>query len=326
MSGYETGSPDVFYDGFSAETIPMEERFESMLEVNYFGRLDFGTGSINAEDVSEKFFRAQLDQVADDGLTSMADFNKLYGICMDGRTVVSNELGSQVAPRPEVIGGPSGFGWYVATLGSFSLFKPGMTPLDQFIIVNKQLVEAGFQLGMHHICGAARGVQAVIERYGEAYDDINQYIGAGAQKVLKANAGRQNLHILHGIDATVKNIVNNGDDFTEDTMLAVVRDLSGPEAIVRLDQGTDDHNTAGHEEGGLLFVDIDNAVVNKSKLAGQLFVQNRAYARKIVKTLAGNDIEARHRGLAIADQLPIAAVSVLGKGQHVGEVSGQLAA
>ena len=136
----------------------LNQEHDANLGITYNGRVDFGVGAINAEETTQEQFIGQLKYIAGNGLEYVPNYEQLFGNCMDGRGDDKTLGGIDVTPRPKLLGGPSVFGWYVATAGNFSILEGIEDPVEQFTVINKQLHKAGFKLGMHVECGAARGV------------------------------------------------------------------------------------------------------------------------------------------------------------------------
>ncbi|MCX6727533.1 MAG: hypothetical protein NTX11_01845 [Candidatus Saccharibacteria bacterium] len=288
---------------------------------HYLGRIDFGKGSIDARDITEEQFMDHLNTVSEQFLMFVPDLRQRYGGCMDGRGNLQTDTGKPVAPRPKVIGGPSLFAHNVATVAGLSIVSDIDDPLEQFAIVNKKLVEAGFHLGMHRECGAARGAKAVLETHIENFDTINQHLGTRSREVAMNN-GKHLDDIRKSLEIAYRKI-SQSPKFTEDNMIEIVQKLDGLDAIVNL-RVDHDHSNHGHDEIGLGFVDVENAVVLKDasieNTGKQVFWQVVRYGRSIVQALARTQAEFE-RGIIVADQLPIAGIGTLGVGQHVGEIS-----
>lgn len=296
---------------------------------NYLGRIDFGSGNIDAEDVTVEEFKNQLEVIRVNHLDFISDLRLVHGSCMDGRNDIKTESGNiLVGARPKIIGGPSLFAWNVASIGGFSVLNDVDRPIDQFAEVNRLLVEAGVFLGMHRVCGAAMGAAPVTENYTDYFEQIHKHVGAEARALGELNGGKYLTEIREGAGQTNKKIVAAGNSFTEDKMIKVVLDLGGPEAVTHLEVDHE-HETHGHEEDGLVFMRVRNAIISKERVNEEtgrmLFYNNSLYARRIVEVLARTK-EELIKGIIIADQLPIAGVATLGKGQHVGELTGHFLA
>lgn len=244
---------------------------------------------------------------------------------MDGRNNLVDELGNPFAPRLKVKGGSSVFAFNIAAYGQFEILKGVTRPLDQFVTVNKRLLERNINLGMHHGCGAARGAGGVAENYFENLKPIHALSGENVKRSLAEQHGKRELAIRDGALQTAESIQKYGDDFTEENMHAVVRQLSGPEAIVHLEVD-EDHPNHGHTEQGLVLLRVPHAKIDKPAViaaGADLFYHNVVYAQQIVRALASNPEEVA-RGDILADTLAIAGVATLGSRQHVGELTGEL--
>lgn len=291
------------------------------IEVRYVGRVDFGQGNIDATDVSMEEATKQAETVAREGLIQVTDYKDEYGGCMDGRDNDVNELGQGFPPRPKVIGGPSVFGWYVAAIGDFLILSdPDVnTPLKQFKIVNERLKEAGFKLGMHYECGAARGVKPVVNVYNQMFEGISELSGEDAKKLAENDERIEKIRA--GIQTVQNELAEAGEKFTEGKMHNIVRTLDGKEALIHL-KTDHNHPNHGHEEQMLLRLRTPHTKIDKPTVISKgvkAFYSNEGYASALVEALAQTD-EERARGLIIADHLPLAGVATLGRGQHVIEL------
>ncbi len=296
---------------------------------NYLGRVEFGIGNIDASDVTKEEFTEQLENIKDNHLEFVSDLRLVHGSCMDGRSDVMTEAGNRVqGTRPKIIGGPSLFAWYAASIGQFEILEGIENPIDQFAAVNQKLVQAGIFLGMHRACGAARGVVPVLENYATNFSKIHQLVGAEARAVSELKDGKYMKEILEGAEQAYKTATTAGDSFSEEEMLKVVLALGDPEAVTHLEVDLE-HETHGHQEDGLIFMRIRNAMISKASVneeTGRMFFYNNSlYARGIIEVLARNQDELA-KGVIIADQLPIAGVATLGRQQHIAELTGQLLA
>lgn len=325
------GEKDPFMSG-GAETMPTNEvkkvetiDFLELPKANYLGRINFGDGNIDASEMSAEDYMSQVDWIANNALVFTPDIRQLYGGCMDGRSNIITDGGNEVLHRPKVIGGPSLFAWYVASIGNFSVLEGSNNPIEQFTLVNKILKSNGFRLGMHRECGAARGIVPVLEHYANNQSEINSLIGAKAKSYADYNNGIFLDQISEGVENTY-NLSRSSEDFIEESMLEIVKDIDGPDAVINL-AADHEHPTHGHDEKGLIFVRVKNGVVYKDVVnentGVQSFYQNIRYAKSIIETLVRTP-EELGRGLIIAEQLPIAAVSTLGRNQHVSEITGNV--
>lgn len=308
----------------SAQQVYNEE-FEANLGINYLGRVDFGQGNIDASNVTVPEFMGQLDYIGTKGLVRVPDMLQVYGGCMDGRGNMTTLAGNQVPPRPKVIGGPSLFSWYVASLGNFKVLDGESNPTRQFERVNTILHNNGFRLGMHVGCGAAAGVEPILGNYNEQYENITNVIGSEARELIKPDGPVSETGIREGIFRT-RDRVSTTSDFNEENMHRIIRRIDGDDTVIKLD-ADHSHATHGHDEEGLLYLRVNNGVAFKDKInretGRQVFYQNMVYASRIIDALALDEAE-KSRGLVIAEQLPVAGVATLGKGQHVGEISGSI--
>lgn len=298
---------------------------DALLQVRHNGRIDFGTGNIDATLATQEQYVEKLKFVASEGLILVPDFRQFYGGCMDGRGNVLTIAGNPVPPRPKVIGGPSLFVWYVASIGNFSILDGIDDPLEQFKKVNEALHQAGFKLGMHVECGAARGIVPILESYDQNYDQITSLVGDEAEERIKRNPDIISSGIKHGINVT-GTMAGQSPDFNEQSMHKIVSDLDGEDAIIHL-ASDPDHENSGHEEEGLVFIRVNNTIVNKDKVVEKyghkLFYQNAIYAARLIRAISRTD-EELVKGSIIGDQLAIAGCATLGKNQHVGEISGSI--
>jgi hypothetical protein len=294
--------------------------------IRYIGRVEWGKGSIDASHVSKEDFTKHLEIVAQNCVIFVPDLRQRFGGCMDGRGNSETKAGTPVEPRPKVPGGPSMFAWYVASVGNFGIIRRTNDPLEQFYHVNKRLKEKGFHLGMHEECGMARGSKNVTENYIEEQDSITSLITARPRLYIEKNPNIQ-LEIRSGAESTYRNL-SRVTNFTEENMHMIVQELDGEESIVKL-QVDHDHENHGHEEDGLIFVDVENGIVGKDMAIEQTgrmtFLHSQNYARQIVAALAESPDEIK-LGVIIADQAALAAVTTLGKRQHVGHIVDSLAA
>ena len=298
---------------------------DALIQVRYEGRLDFAAGTIDATDITPEQFIEKLKFIGSEGLILVPDLSQLHGGCMDGRGNALTIAGNPVAPRPKVIGGPSLFTWYLASIGNFSILEGIDDPLEQFKKVNEVLMEADFKLGMHVECGAARGIVPILECYRENYDGITSFVGDEAEAHIAENPDIITSGIKRGIEIT-GNSAADSPGFNEQAMHKVVSDLNGMDAIIRL-ASDPEHENKGHEEEGLAFIRVDNAIVNKDKVVEKyghkLFYQNAVYAARLIRAIARTDEEIK-LGTVIGDQLAIAGCATLGKNQHVGEIVGAI--
>jgi len=297
------------------------------LGIKYLGQIDFGKGAIDASETSKSDFMNHLEYVAKDGLYYLPDLDQHYGGCMDGRSNVATLTDKPLRiPRPKVIGGPSLLIWNIAAVGNFSIIEGIDDPLEQFFVLNKALKDAGGKLGMHQVCGAARGVVPVLENYIEEFDSVSGLITAESTGILGPDGSpirdelQKNAQKTHGIVSKVSN-------FTKENMLKVVQQIDGQDAVIKLDVDPT-HPTQGHDEIGLLFAKVHNAVVYKDKInretGKQMFYQNTVYAASLIQKIAQTK-EEYNKGLIIADQMAVTGTATLGKNQHIGEIEGSLA-
>lgn len=307
------------------QTQVYNQEFETSLGINYLGRVDFGQGNIDATSVSVPEFMDQLDYIGTQGLVRVPNMSQVYGGCMDGRGNITTLAGNQVPPRPKVIGGPSLFSWYVSSLGNFKVLDGESNPTRQFERVNMILHKNGFRLGMHVGCGAAAGIEPILGNYDAQYENISSLVGAEARELIQPGGPVSETGIREGIFRTGDR-VSNTSDFNEENMHRIIREIDGDDTVIKL-QADHNHDNHGHNEDGLVFLRVNNGVAYKDKInketGRQVFYQNTAYASRIIDALALDETE-RARGLVIADQLPLAGVATLGKGQHVGEIIGSI--
>lgn len=193
--------------------------------------------------------------------------------------------------------------------------------LDQFKLMNELMNERGIGLGMHHRCGAAMGSAAVTQKLHDNFDEIVEMLHPDMKDVSK-RLGEANMGRIRDNAGRTADKISNQKDFTDENMIYVVKKIAGPSAVVTLEEDHD-HDTHGHEEGGLVFVELPNAVIAKNYFNkatnAQMFWQNNAYARIIARAVSSDFTEGAMAELA-GCMLAIAGVATLGRGHQVASI------
>ena len=331
------GSPAGARTVIRYEEIAMTEEDSGLiLPVNTYGQISYGEGSIDGSACSVEQFRTGLTFIRDEALVTLDEINKarherglhavssildIPGNCMDGRKNKETLAGNEVEiARPKVMGGPVLFMTYIqGLLGRSS----GQTLIGTFQSVAEK---NKYSASMHEACGAARGFSAVMQKMRSSFDDINEImfrITDGKMSFTPEEKER----IIGNAAGLVEQADKERDTFNEQAMIDVVKAVAGLDAVMKLEVDPD-HENHSHTEEGIVYLwgaDGHDYIMVKDKVhdnpdTPNVFYQNAAYAKRLVKENIGRldpDLMLAQK-LAIA--LPLAAIGVLGKNQHVGTV------
>lgn len=89
----------------TTDSAELDRSPELWLPVSYHGRIDFGTGTIDASEVSEEEFMSLVETAASKYTLYVPNPSAKYGSCMDGRDMIASDDGRQredLQPRPKV--------------------------------------------------------------------------------------------------------------------------------------------------------------------------------------------------------------------------------
>lgn len=312
------------------------ERSHEPLEVKIVGRISYGEGLIDGAECDEGFFRRGLEFLRDKGLTTLDSINAkrrelgkkavasildIFGNCMDGRRNKMTLAGGLVEmARPKVMGGPVLFLTYLQTL-------TGNLKDDNLLSTFTQNAENNkFGASMHEGCGAARGFDPVLRKFATSFDEINDMLGRLTSEDMRFSDSEKQF-LLANIENGLQIAAAQKDEFTEANMIQAIVTISGADAVLQFEVD-ETHPTHSHDESGIVYlmgaeghdyIMVKDAVYDNSDVPN-MFYQNAAYAKRLVKENFGR----MHPQLILAQKLalalPLAAIGVLGKNQWVGSV------
>ena len=268
--------------------------------------LDWGVGAIKPQpEHAGEGAQRMLVQAVSDSLEEVAETEKAYSSCTDGRLPVKLLSGEPVPVREQIVGTDTIQFFHMAEVLGARFYKNPDAPLAERIqAVVDFMHENGLQPSTHIACGAAAGYVSIIEnlvtftREAPFIDRQRMLLPADVYDEV----------IRHKITAGYQDRLKRGlyDGWSDQLITDAVQRTGGERAIAELND--DGRGVHGHVEEMIIRIQVDGLAINEAKVASltrgrEVFGVNDLRMRRNAELLGRGQDEDYRMALMAAEDL-----------------------
>lgn len=264
--------------------------------------LAWGDGAIRP--LTEQAGReSELVDAVLEAIEPVADAEKAYSSCTDGRLPVGLRNGEPVPVREQVVGADMVSAFFVAEVLGPRFYADVNAPVSERLAeVAAFLKENGLLPSSHVACGAAAGFVTIVRnilRYSEKPAYVSRL------SALLPNVFDGELHESLLVD--IRKSLDTGayNDLTPDMFLRAAEEIGGERAVAELKD--DGRGVRGHVEEAIMRLQVPGRALNTAKLAAatdgrEVFGVNDGRMERLARLFArGNDQDYKAARIALED-------------------------
>lgn len=267
--------------------------------------LSWGRGAIQPQPAgADPVAQQALITAVLQSIEPVADTERAYSACTDGRIPVALLNGEPIPVREQMVGADMVRAFFVAEILGAGFYKDPQAPVAERVAdVADFLHENGLLPSSHLACGAAAGFEAIMRNIPDFAGDAR--FTARLQTLLPNDIYDRTLH--DQVLAAMRACLERGayQELSAQTFLDAVEKFSGQRAIAELSD--DGRGVNVHVEEYIVRVRLPGYAINEAKVAEltggrEVFGINDNRIEKLARLFGrGNDADYRKAYLALED-------------------------